>query len=262
MFLYACAMLFGLLPGAYIGPINPYATTFKLITQTIGTARQMYTALYQAYYTLDFITTPQIKLNFGGEISGRAKAVLNWLGFGLQLSINVYTIPISVFFLAPAQAIAGFLTDGIMILYAEYYLMVFFSVAAIPVFLIPGTIFRALFPTRALGGMLIAFAIGFYLIMPSLFSVAYYFTSQSVQRDMAVATLQMLTLPVNPDNAVSASSPLVVQLFAVKSSLTGFWLLILFYPSLIITITYTAIQEISNFIGRASSVRQSLRFFI
>ena len=34
------------------------------------------------------------------------------------------------------------------------------------VFLIPGVIFRALLPTRGLGGVMIAMAIGFYLVMP------------------------------------------------------------------------------------------------
>ncbi len=249
-FLYVCAVIFGLLPGVLVGNINPYATAFNLIGKTISTAQQMYTALFNVYLSLSFTTTPQISLAVGGET------------IGLQSFINIYSVPVTIFFLDPAVAIARFLAEGITALYAEYYLMLFFSVAAIPAFLIPGVFFRSIFPTRAFGGILIALAFGFYLIMPALFSVAYYFTAPAVQRDMAVATLQVTKLSYTDQNALSATSPLVQQLFNVKSSLNGFWLLILFYPSLIIAITYTAVQELANFIGRASSINSRMRSFI
>ncbi len=261
-FLYLCSVMFGILPGTYVGKINPYSTAFNLMTQTIGTAEQMYTSLFKVYLSVSYVTSTSIVMGFGGALGKAASSLLNLIGFLPQLFVNAATIPATIYFLDPAVAIGGFLTDGIMALYAEYYLLVFFSVAAIPVFLIPGVFFRAIFPTRAFGGILIALAFGFYLIMPSLFAVAYYFTAPTVQRDMGLSTLQMQSLSYSSGSVVSQSSPLVQQLSGVKSSLNGFWLLIFFYPSLIIAITYTAIREIANFVGRAAHVSGRLRIFI
>ncbi len=261
-FLYLCAVIFGLWPGVYVGNINPYATSFDLITKTIATAEQMYTALFNLYLSLSYSISPIITINFGGELSGSAQAILNFIGFAPQLFVNLYSIPIQAFFLDPAVAIAGFLTDGIAALYAEYYLLLFFSIAAIPVFLIPGVFFRAIFPTRALGGILIALAFGFYLIMPALFSVAFYFTSTTVQRDMGLATLGMTSLGYQSQDISTPASPLVLQLDGVQSSLNGFWLMIFFYPGLIIAITYASVREIANFVGRATHMAGAVRSFI
>lgn len=262
-FLYICAVVFGLLPAAYVGNINPYATSFNLITKTISTAQTMYAAIFNSYFALSASTTPTISLELGGVIGTVLGSFLTNLATSLpQVIINAYSIPVTIFFLDPALAITRLLTDGILGLYAEYYLLVFFSVAAIPAFLVPGVFFRAIFPTRAIGGILIAMAFGFYLIMPTLFSVTYYFTAPTLQRDMGLATLQMQRLNYVSQNAVSAQSPLVVQLHNVQSSLNGFWLLIFFYPGLIATITYVCIQEISRFIGRAVHSMGRMRAFI
>lgn len=261
-FLYICAVVFGILPGVLVGGINPYATAFNLMSKTINTAQNMYSAMFNIYLSLSSAVSPRITLEIAGSTSGIAKSLLNFIGFAPQLFVNLYTIPVTIFFLDPSIAIANLLADGIAALYAEYYLLTFFSIAAIPAFLIPGVFFRSIFPTRALGGILIAMAFGFYLVMPALFSVAYYFTAPTVQRDMGLATLQMLRLSYSPQSATSATSPLVLQLDNVKSSLNGFWLLIFFYPSLIIAITYATIQELANFIGRASQVSGRVRSFI
>jgi hypothetical protein len=131
--------------------------------------------------------------------------------------------------------------------------MIFFATAAIPAFLIPGVILRAIFPTRALGGVMIALAIGFYLVMPTLFAVAFYFTAPSAMLSIQAATAQITRFGASPAaQAISPQSPLVVQLNNVNASLSGFWLLILFYPSLIIAMTYTVIQELSRLIGGAT----------
>ena len=261
-FLYLCAVLFGILPGVAVGDINPYATAFYLIPKTIAIAQNMYSSLFSIYLQLSYLTSFQVNLQLGGPLGGILATALKFIGFVAQPFINIYTIPVTIYFLDPAVSIAGFLVDGIAALYAEYYILMFFSVAAVPVFLIPGVFFRSFFPTRALGGILIAMAFGFYLIMPALFSVAYYFTAPSIQRDMSVATLQMQRLQLSQQNPTAPGSPLVLQLHNVKSSLNGFWLMIFFYPTLIIAITYTSIVELSNFIGRASRMGDRIRGFV
>lgn len=258
-FLYLCAIIFGLIPGVTVGAINPYATAFNLMYTTVNTANQEYTALFSEFYAIDFTVTPQIQLEVLGESTGTTKAILGYVGLAPQTFINLYRIPVTIYFLDPTIAIAGFIVDGVAALWAEYYLLVFFSVAAIPAFLIPGIFFRSLFPTRALGGILIAIAFGFYLIMPALFSIIYYFTTPTVQRDMSSATLAAERLQYVDTSASSATSPLVQQLNNVKSSLNGFWLLIFFYPGLIMSITYAAIRQMAEFIGRSVNYSNRVR---
>lgn len=266
-FLYICAIMFGLIPAIAVGPINPYSTALNLITSTIASAQNMFTSLFNVYLSISYAVSPTITPTIGGPLLGALGSVTGTLiGQLPQTVINIYSIPATIFFLDPAIAISQFLTDGISILYAEYYLIVFFATAAIPAFLIPGVVLRAIFPTRAVGGVLIAFAIGFYLVMPTLFAVAFYFTAPSVMLSMQVAAAQITRFNTgSPSQAVSPQSPLVLQLNSVKSSLSGFWLLILFYPSLIIAMTYTVIQELSRFIGGATTVASragSIRRFI
>jgi hypothetical protein len=263
-FLYLCAIMFGIVPGIFVGTINPYATAFNLITSTISTSQQMYSAIFYEYMSLSYTTSWTITPKLGGAIGGVLGALAKNLISALpQLIINVYKIPVTIFYLDPALAIAKFISDGISILYAEYYLMVFFATASIPAFLVPGVVLRSIFPTRPIGGMLIALAFGFYLIMPTLFAVAFYFTTPTVQRDMSIATFQLTRFGNGPaSQAISPLSPLVLQLNNVKSSLDGFWLLILFYPSLIIAITYTAVEQLASFIGSATARTGSLRKFI
>jgi hypothetical protein len=238
-FLYICAVMFGVLPGVFVERINPFATSFQLITTTIQQAENLFTSIYNLYVPLSALSTVTVGLTIAGQSIPVTQAVFSTISALL-----------TVFFLDPAVAISRFLVDGILILYAEYYLLSFFAVAAIPAFLIPGVLFRSIFPTRAIGGILIAFAIGFYLVMPTLFSVAYSFTAPTVQANMQLAASQLNRFQAsNGAYPTSSSSPLVLQLNNVKSSLNGFWLLIFFYPALIIAITYAVIVEISNLIG-------------
>jgi hypothetical protein len=259
-FLYLCSVMFGVFPGIAVGNLNPFAVAFHYISTTINTAETMYSALFSTNLVLSYAVSSTVKLAFGGSLG--KSSVLNFISFLPQLFVNVLTIPVTIYFIDPTIAIAGFLTDGIAALYAEYYILVFFATAAIPVFLIPGIFFRAIIPTRSLGGIMIAMAFGFFLVMPSLFAVAYYFTTPTVQRDMSSATLQVVSMNPDPQLAISSTSPLAVQLQSVKTSLNGFWLMIFFYPALIIAITYAAIREIASFIGRAQSMGGRIRGFI
>jgi ABC-type cobalt transport system substrate-binding protein len=258
-FLYICAVIFGIIPAIAVGTINPFATAFNLISQTIGTAQQMYTSLFRVYLAKSFEVSPTVNLDIGGAVSKFASGIISTI---TQQFFNIYTIPITIYFLDPALAISRFLADGISILYAEYYLMVFFATAAVPAFLVPGIILRSIFPTRSIGGIMIAIAIGFYIVMPTLFAVAYYFTSPSVTQNMRIASIQMTRFGSGESTNLSPANPLVLQLGNVQSALDGFWLLILFYPTLIISITYLSVQELSRFLGAPTKTMGSVRRFI
>jgi hypothetical protein len=99
---------------------------------------------------------------------------------------------------------------------------------------------------------MMAIGISFYLVFPTLFSVAYYLTSPSVQQSMQLESTQ-LTRFTTQSSAVAGSSgptsPVSAQILDVESTMSSFWLLVLFYPSLIIAVVYATIQQLSSFLG-------------
>jgi hypothetical protein len=275
-FLLICSVLFNQVPGL-VSCSNPYATSFSLMTQTTNSVATMYNYIFvQLYFPYADLVSYSVSTSVGAVGSTWLKAAGEFIGFSGTLVINLYAIPVTLFFLDPLAAIASLLTDGLATIVIEYYLLVFFSIAAIPCFLIPGILFRAIFPTRALGGMLIALAIGFYLVMPALFSIAYTFTYPGLQKDMQLgtATIGKIAQLCNPSISTGgnsgninlgvgcSSTPIADQMKGVSSSLDSFWLLIFFYPALIISVTYAVVRELANFIGRAVTSFGRLRLFL
>jgi len=258
-FLYICAVMFGLGPAIAVGGINPYATAFNLITTTIGQAQGLYNSMYQINMVDSFYTT--ISFSIQSKVLNYIPQVNSALGLG-QVAANIF---LSAYYILPAQTLGTLIIDGLAGLYSQYYLIAFFSIAAIPAFLVPGVIFRVFFPTRALGGMLIALAIGFYLVMPTMFAMAYYFTSPTLLSGLANSAAQLNRWGSGTgaeQNALSASSPLILALNGAQSAMTSFWLLVLFYPALIIAVTYVFVTQLANFIGGASRLGNKMRGFV
>lgn len=253
IFLYVCAVAFGVFPGVLVGAINPYATALNLITGTIDTAESLLTSMFNVYYFMRWFLTQSISI------------YTPVVTIPVQILLNAYGLYANLYYLDPARAISFFLTDGILALWAEYYLITFFSVAAIPVFIVPGVIFRTFLPTRSLGGVLMAIGISFYLVMPSLFSIAYYLTTPAVQTSMETAAVQITRYGTGASaisNAESATSPLALQLNDIQSNMASFWLLVLFYPTLIMGIVYATIAQLSNFLGATYGNAGKLRSFV
>lgn len=250
LFLYVSAVILGVTPGVFVGAINPFATALHLITTTIYSARGVYSSLFHVYFFDSEYTSITVEFSIGGE------------SLPIDVASLAYQIPLDVFFIEPAVVIASFIADGVLALFGEYYLILFFSVAAIPVFLIPGVILRILIPTRSLGGMLIAMAIGFYLVMPTLFAVAYYFTAPSIILSLNAASSQLTrfsTTSISSIKSLGPNSPVVTAVQSVQSAMTSFWLMVLFYPSLIIAVTYAFIVQVANFIGGSSMMGSRVR---
>ncbi len=251
-FLFICAVVFGLIPAITVGGINPYATSMNLIVSTIGQAERLYSSMYQIVLVDSFYVSPVITLVING---------MDYSSF-IGYAVAAYVLPLQLYFIQPATTIGQLVIDGVAALYSQYYIIVFFSVAAIPVFLVPGVVFRIVFPTRALGGILMATGIGFYLVMPTLFAIAYYFTSPTLLQGLANSSAQLNRWGANTgaeQNALSTGSPLALSLSQAQSALSSFWLLVLFYPALIIAITYAFITQVANFIGGASRVGGKMR---
>ena len=113
-----------------------------------------------------------------------------------------------------------------------------------------------------------ALAIGFYLIMPTLFAVAYYFTAPGITQQLQVAADQATRFGAvtDVDSLTTPTSPMIMQVQGmqenVTSAISSFWLLILFYPLLIISMTYAFVTQIASFIGGVARSGAKLRGFI
>jgi hypothetical protein len=218
---------------------------------TIASAQSMYSSIYTSYIPLSESTSVAVAI--GGPEAGYYRSIKyaasEITAAESQIFLNAYDFLITVLYLNPADALSKLLSEGIAVLYGEYYLLVFFSVASVPVLLIPGIIFRALLPTRGLGGVMIAMAIGFYLVMPALFSAVYFFTAPGLTKDVNIANAQMQSIALTGGIVTSPQSPLVQDLNNSEAALSGFWMLVLFYPVMIIAFTYSFIIQISKLIG-------------
>jgi hypothetical protein len=261
MFLYMGAVMFGIIPSLYVGNINPFPTALNLMTSTIQQTETLYSNYLSQYMPakFDYSVIPSFTYT--------STTLANNEETGAELTAP-FILPLEVLYIAPLLTLGWILSDGATVLWAEYYMLVFFSAAAIPVFLIPGIILRSLFPTRALGGMLMALAIGFYMVMPTLFAVAYYFTAPGTLQMQQTASAQSTRFAAAGVSfaSITPTSQVVMQLQGVlqnaESAMSGFWLLILFYPVLIITLTYAFVTQVAQFIGGAARTGGRLRGFI
>ncbi|MDE1833056.1 MAG: hypothetical protein KGH58_01415 [Candidatus Micrarchaeota archaeon] len=274
-FMYLSAVCFGLIPSLAVGSINPYATSFHLIGQTLTTSQQLYTQMYNTYFYYSYILSINFDFNYISPAQAQANAQARSQNPNAQLQSYsfeptpltqiIYKTPIIIFISDPARAIGAFLIDSMLVLYAEYYALMMFASAAIPAFLIPGIVLRSMFPTRALGGFMIALGISFFLIAPTLFALAFYFTSPTLQTGMQTSISQLSQFSTGPSSqpsAISASNPLVSALGQIPQNISAFWLLALFYPALIIAMVYAFVTQLSRFIGGASRTGSRLRAFI
>jgi len=250
-FMTLSATLFGVIPSLVTGPVDPYALSLGYISGTIQATQMPIIALYNAIMVDSYYGSQEIAINTGLQTAIGAKAAA-------QTVTSIFSslvVPITQLFIVPADAMMGLLVEGMLALTAEFYIILFFMYVAIPVFLIPGIIFRAILPLRSVGGMLIAVAIAFYLVMPTLFSVAYYFINISVISNLE-ATAAQITVDsagtLAQTNAGTSSSPLAIDVNALQSQMGSFFLSVLFYPALILGLTYFAMTTIADFIGGVS----------
>ena len=248
LFVFIAAVFFGLLPSITVGAINPYDAALAYISVTINSTYSTASNLFYIAAVDDSYATFNIQSSVGGE--------------NIPSILPILSLPFYYFFFWPAFSILGMMFDAFISLYTQYYLITFFMYAAIPVFLIPGVIFRALIPTRNLGGMMIAIALGFYFIMPILFSVAYYYTSNDIQLQLAQTQSvlnQYSNMPNSLSVAASPSSPLAQTLSQVKGTISSYWLSILFFPALIISMTYMLITQMAEILGGMGKTSSRLR---
>ncbi len=288
-FLFLTAVMIGLLPSLVIGT-NPYVSSLNYINSTINNTQTMLTVLFNVAVTDKQLASTHLALcagpagatgasqilapaqsasGIGGTATpvvyaGAGTGALNTVSsFLCNDIINDFISPaVTILFYIPATTFIDLQSDALALLYGEFYLIVIFMYAAIPVFLIPGIILRSILPLRGLGGMMIAVAIGTFIIMPTLFSVAYYFTNASMQSQLLSATSALSQYGNGPGaqlNAITPQAPLVQQLNLMESGLGAYWMSVLFYPALIFALTYALIVQIAQFLGNMTSMSNKLK---
>jgi hypothetical protein len=252
-FAFIAAVMFGLLPAITAGPIDPYNAALSYIATTINTTTTTTSSLFNLvalsgfYYSIGFQTDA-----FGGEV--RTPPVL-----------DVFSFLITYYFFWPAWSIVVFLVEALFSLYTQFYMILFIMYSAVPVFLIPGIVFRAILPTRQLGAMMIAVAIGFYFVMPTLFAVAYYYTSNNIVAQLTLTNGIISRYGQNANfvqDASSAQAPLALAVGQIDTSFSSYWLSILFFPALIIAVTYSMVTQIAEVIGGMSKGSSRLRALV
>ncbi len=247
-FLSLAATILGLIPSLIVNA-NPYTTSLSYISNTISTTQSLTSQLFQIAVADKSYTST------GLEICASLVCSSNIIG--------VFSFAINYLFYLPAVTLITYFLDGLTVLYGEFYIILIFMYAAIPVFLIPGIILRALLPTRALGGLMIALAIGFYVIMPTFFSVAFYFTNTNLLNQLNSEAAYFGQNSAGGEaqlNAASQTGPLVIEANLAEQGMGTFWLSVLFYPALIFAMTYALVTQLAQLIGGATQT--SSRFKI
>lgn len=178
------------------------------------------------------LTIPSTKF-VGSLATGLVSGITNYLKINDALDVQV-----------PEVVASTFLIDGMYLIWGEYYLLIFFAYVS-PLFIIIGIIFRAIFPTRALGGFMIAMGIAFYIIAPTLIAFLYGNTTFNIQPQSCANQ--------GGPNYCNSSYNIIVH------AVGELWLQIIFYPLLTISLTYVFITQIANFIGAGSQGMNRLR---
>ncbi|MGC8629355.1 MAG: hypothetical protein ACP5T4_04080, partial [Candidatus Micrarchaeia archaeon] len=242
------AVMLGILPAFATGNIDPYTTALTYLGKNINATIELEKSLYNTYLIDSYYSSISLTITAGG----------------LENFVvpPIWAFPIEIYYLMPINAVTSMILEALLLLYTEFYAILFFMYVSIPVFLIPGIILRALFPTRSVGGMMMAIAIGFYFIMPVLFSIAFYFTSTSVLATINTETQEIVSNSQGTgieQNAISPTSPLVTAVQGIGSTMGTYWIGLLFYPALIIAITYESIMVMADFIGGFAKTSGLLR---
>ena len=252
-FMLLAALIFGIIPGLYIG-VDPYNTSLTYIYNTINATQGLLTAIYQPAMLAYFYTSITIKVNVMGEgVPNELGQIVNGVGAASNI-VGDLAIPLEILFIIPAIALSSLLVEGLLVLYTEFYLILFAMYASIPVLLIPGIFLRSIMPTRTVGGLLIGAAIGFYFILPTLFSIAFFFTYKDTMQTFIAATAQLNSISQGSNAITNGALPngqnsIPQEIKTIQEDMGSFWISVIFYPALILALTYFSITTIADLLG-------------
>jgi len=251
-FMLLAALIFGIIPGLYIG-VDPYNTSLTYIYNTINATQGLLTAIYNPAILAYFYTSITIEVNVMGEAPNELGQVLNGVGAASNI-VGYLAIPLEILFIIPAIALSSLLVEGLLMLYTEFYLILFAMYASIPVLLIPGIFLRSIMPTRTVGGLLIGAAISFYFILPTLFSIAFFFTYKDTMQTFIAATAQLNSISQGSNAITNGALPngqnsIPQEIKTIQESMGSFWISVIFYPALILALTYFSMTTIADLLG-------------
>ena len=252
-FMLLAALIFGIIPGLYIG-VDPYNTSLTYIYNTINATQGLLTAIYNPAMLAYFYTSITIEVNVMEEALNELGQALKGVGTEASNIVGDLAIPLEILFIIPAIALSSLLVEGLLMLYIEFYLILFAMYASIPVLLIPGIFLRSIMPTRTVGGLLIGAAISFYFILPTLFSIAFFFTYKDTMQTFIAATAQLNSISQGSNAITNGALPngqnsIPQEIKTIQESMGSFWISVIFYPALILALTYFSMTTIADLLG-------------
>ena len=250
LFLYIAWVVVVVIPGFLVGPnVDPLSFSMNAISSVEASAMLTLSTQVYAPYFNDIAT---IYNTFTVWIPSASLTISQPITTEIGQFLIFFTT------LQPLLAIAQFLIDAIYALSVEYYFIQFFALIAIPGFIAPGVVFRAFMPTRSFGGTLIAMGMGFYVVMPTLFAFSYAVVCPgAVQNAQTCAPTANQVPPAVQNLPIEGGNG-----NPIGSFLSPFWLMLLFFPALVLALTYSFIATVSNFIGASTSMGGRLRALI
>jgi len=213
------------------------------------------------------------------ELLVPVSAVYIVLGFisSAQLSLGVISVSFSTI-LAPVLAQQDFiinaLTFSIISIYTQSALLGVISVVAVPILLPVGIVLRTFYPTRKLGGTIIAIAIGLFAVFPLTYLLDAQITSsfaaslnqnslntftiqaegvQNALLSVGGSAISANTITGTALSLINSASSLASSFSSVLNELVA-WLSILiievfFFPVFSIILTVTSIRELAKILG-------------
>jgi len=246
LFLYIAYVFLVVVPGSLAptvvqGSASPITFTLSTINSMESSLEGAFSDAYNNYFSWMALLSTEVKLEAGGVTLP-------------SINIGAFGFPFLITSVLPDYAIAQFIIDAMYILWAEYFMIVYSTLMAIPMFILPGIFLRAFFPTRGFGSMMIAVGMGFLIVMPTLFAFAF----------SAVCGASGGTANLNSCNLGGVIPSEAQGLFNNQMSnyIAPFWVLILFIPALVLALTYAFITTTANFLGQAPTMGGRIRAFI
>ena len=228
--------------------VNPFAISDAYLNDLQNALQYYYRTYYFCNFPVEALSTFSIYIN----------------AVGIDVPVAAFLRPLRV---EPAHIAGSYITQSLMLVSIWKGLLEFFKTSAFATFLPLGVFLRIFPPTRGAGGLLIAIAIGLFLVFPTMIA----FLSLISQDESALANqvgiiedvcsgltfVDVSTLTCCNNDAEYAmrtaedqSDPSITAgINSANSYLPGVLLKVLFYPIIVMAATITFIKVLAPLLG-------------
>jgi len=198
-----------------------------------------YQSIYVANFALELIST-----------------FSSYQNSGVNIPIGLFLKPLLI---EPMHMVAHMIMQVLLMTYMMTFLLQFFETTMFSVFLPLGLFLRIFPPTRSAGALLMAFAIGFYVVFPITFAFITILSDDTSQEPFNPAQMgvDLADFDACSDDFESilgetqqnTSPEVVAKINQFGSFLPALWIKVFFYPIVIFAVTLTFIKMLSPILG-------------